>query len=407
MADSTATAEKTGTAAGASAPAPVAPAPKKPGGGLEGVVAAKSEICFIDGNAGKLVYRGYDIADLVENATFEEVAFLLWDGKLPNKSDLAALKKQLAEAMALPPHVVEILQALPDKTQPMDALRTAASALGATDADLESNDPDANRRKAVRLAAQFPTVVTTFHRLRNGEKPVAPDPALGIAANFLYMMNGKRPHDTLVRVMDAALTLHAEHGMNASTFTARVTAATLADMHASITAACAALKGPLHGGANQDVMQLLIECGDADKAEQKVRGMLANKEKVPGFGHRVYRTFDPRAHFLRKMSKQLGEAAGNSKWYEMSERLIPILKDTPKSDGTPMNLNPNVDFFSASAYYTMDIPMDLFTPIFGVARVTGWCAHVMEQHRNNRIIRPTDDYVGPFGKKVEPIEKRP
>jgi citrate synthase len=206
--------------------------------------------------------------------------------------------------------------------------------------------------------------------------------------------------------MDAALVLHAEHGMNASTFAARVTAATLADMHAAITAACAALKGPLHGGANQDVMNLLLECGTPDAAEKKVREMLANKEKVPGFGHRVYRTFDPRATFLRKMSKKLGEDAQNTKWYEMSERLIPILRDTPKSSGEPMNLNPNVDFFSASAYYTMGIPIDLFTPIFAIARVTGWTAHVMEQHRNNRIIRPTDDYVGPMDLKVEPIEKR-
>jgi citrate synthase len=220
------------------------------------------------------------------------------------------------------------------------------------------------------------------------------------------MMTGKKPHETLVRVLDAALILHAEHGMNASTFAARVTAATLADMHASVTSAVAALKGPLHGGANQDVMELLLECGDADTAERKVKDMLSRKEKVPGFGHRVYRTFDPRAHFLRKMSKQLGEAAGNTKWYEMSERLIPILKNHITSSGKPANLNPNVDFFSASAYYTMGIPLDLFTPIFAIARVTGWTAHVMEQHKNNRIIRPTDDYVGPFGRKVEPIERR-
>jgi citrate synthase len=407
VADSTATAAKPGaTVAASSSPATASSKPAKPGGGLEGVVAAKSEICFIDGNAGKLIYRGYDIADLVENASFEEVAHLLWDGKLPNKAELATLKKQIVESMALPEHVTAILKALPKNTQPMDALRTAASALGATDPDLESNDPDANRRKAVRLAAQFPTIVTSFHRLRHGEQPVAPDPSLSIAGNFLYMMNGKKPHETLVRVMDAALTLHAEHGMNASTFAARVTAATLADMHASVTAACAALKGPLHGGANQDVMQLLLECGDADKAETKVRGMLANKEKVPGFGHRVYRTFDPRATFLRKLSKKLGEDAKNTLWYEMSERLIPILRDTPKSSGEPMNLNPNVDFFSASAYYTMGIPIDLFTPIFAVARVTGWTAHVMEQHKNNRIIRPTDDYVGPFGRKVVPLDQR-
>src|SRR5688500_13437684 len=386
------------SSASSAVPAAGAGAPK-PGAGLEGVVAAKSEICFIDGNAGRLIYRGYDIGDLVENATFEEVAFLLWDGKLPNKLELAQLRKDQGASATLPPHVVEILRALPRETQPMDALRTACSAAGATDPDLTSNEPDANRRKAVRLTAQFPTIVTAFHRLRNGKQPVAPDPNLSFAANFLYMLNGTKPHDTLTRVMDAALVLHAEHGMNASTFAARVTAATLADMHAAVTAALAALKGPLHGGANQDVMELLLECKDADDAERRVRDMLNNKQKVPGFGHRVYRTLDPRATFLRKMSKQLGEAAGVTKWYEMSERIMPVAKELK-------GLNPNVDFFSASAYYTMGIPLDLFTPIFGIARVTGWCAHVMEQHKNNRIIRPTDDYVGPFGKKVVPIEQR-
>ena len=386
--------------------------PAKAGGGLEGVVAAKSEICFIDGNAGRLVYRGYDIADLVEHATFEEVAFLLWDGKLPNRGELDTLKRQLGESANLPEHVTAVLRALPKQTQPMDALRTAASALAATDPDLERHDPEANRRKAVRLTAQFPTIVTAFHRLRNGEQPVAADPSLSIASNFLYMMTGKRPHDTLCRVMDAALVLHAEHGMNASTFTARVVAATMADMHASVTAALGALKGPLHGGANQDVMEFLLAAKSPDEAERTVRTWVTSldpekRKKVPGFGHRVYKTFDPRAHFLRKMSKQLGEAAGNTKWYEMSERLIPILRDEAvSSKGERASLNPNVDFFSASAYYTMGIPLDLFTPIFGVARVTGWCAHVMEQHKNNRIIRPTDDYVGPMDLKVEPIERR-
>ncbi len=373
--------------------------PKPPGGGLEGVVAAKSEICFIDGAAGRLVYRGYEIGDLVENASFEETAYLLWDGDLPDRTELQKFKSDLAASSKLPDHVIDLLRALPAETQPMDALRTAASALGAVDPDLRSNEPDANRRKAVRLTAQLPTIVTAFHRLRNGEAVVEPDPSLSIAANFLYMLNGKRPHDTLVRVMDAALVLHAEHGMNASTFTARVTAATLADMHASVTAAIGALKGPLHGGANQDVMELLLSCTSPDDAEKKVREMLANKQKVPGFGHRVYRTLDPRATFLRKMSKQLGEAAGVSQWYAMSERLIPVAKELK-------NLNPNVDFFSASAYYTMGIPLDLFTPIFGIARVTGWCAHVMEQHKNNRIIRPTDDYVGPFDRQVLPIAER-
>ena len=302
-------------------PQAVSASPVKPAGGLEGVVAAKSDICFINGTEGQLVYRGYDIGDVVENLSFEEVAFLLWEGKLPNRTELSALKKQLAESMSLPKHVQELLHTMPKGTEPMDALRTAASALGEGDPDLHSNDHDANRGKAIRLTAQFPTIVTAFHQYRNGQAPIQPDPALSVAANFLYMLTGKKPHDTLVRVMDAALVLHAEHGMNASTFAARVIAATLADMHAAVTGAVAALKGPLHGGANQDVMELLLECGDAETAENKVRDMLANKQKIPGFGHRVYRTFDPRATFLRKMSKQLGEAAGNTKWYEMSERL--------------------------------------------------------------------------------------
>ncbi len=380
-------------------PQAVSASPVKPAGGLEGVVAAKSDICFINGTEGQLIYRGYDIGDVVENLSFEEVAFLLWEGKLPNRTELSALKKQLAESMSLPKHVQELLHTMPKGTEPMDALRTAASALGEGDPDLHSNDHDANRGKAIRLTAQFPTIVTAFHQYRNGQAPIQPDPALSVAANFLYMLTGKKPHDTLVRVMDAALVLHAEHGMNASTFAARVIAATLADMHAAVTGAVAALKGPLHGGANQDVMELLLECGDAETAENKVRDMLANKQKIPGFGHRVYRTFDPRATFLRKMSKQLGEAAGNTKWYEMSERLINVARESK-------NLNPNVDFFSASTYYTMGIPLDLFTPIFAIARIAGWTAHIMEQHINNRIIRPTDDYTGPFGLKVVPIDQR-
>jgi citrate synthase len=374
--------------------------------GLQGVVAVQSDICFIDGNAGRLVYRGYEIADLVDNTSFEETAYLLWHGKLPNTTELKTLRQQLGATCPLPPHVLAVLKSLPAKTQPMDALRTAVSALGATDPDLEHNDPEANLRKAISLTARFPTIVTAFHRLRNGQEPVAPNPALSIAANFLYMMSGKPADDTIVRVLDGALVLHAEHGMNASTFAARVTSATLADMHASVTSATAALKGPLHGGANENVMQLLLKCGDAETAVKTAKEMLAKGDKVPGFGHRVYRTFDPRATFLRKMSRQLGEAAGNLKWYEMSEKLIPVMKDSLSSSGQPRNLNPNVDFFSASAYYTMGIPIDLFTPIFGVARVAGWCAHIMEQHANNRIIRPTDDYHGPFGLKVGPIADR-
>jgi citrate synthase len=387
-------------AVSSSSPNAPAPAVAKPaGGGLEGVVATKSNICMIDGVAGRLVYAGYEIGDLVENATFEEVAYLLWEGKLPNASQLTELRRQIAASMALPRHVHDVIAAAPKESAPMDVLRTAVSALGLVDPDLSDNSPEANRRKAVRLAAQFPTIVGEFQRKRKGEPRLEPDPNLSIAGNFLYMLFGKKPHETLTRVMDAALVLHAEHGMNASTFTARVIAATLADMHAAVTGALGALKGPLHGGANQDVMELLLECGDVESAKKKVRDTLAAGGKIPGFGHRVYKTLDPRAAFLRKMSKQLGEAAGNTKWYEMSEAIIPVVKETKKVD-------PNVDFFSASAYYTMGIPLDLFTPIFAIARITGWSAHIMEQHKNNRIIRPTDEYTGPQGLKVTPIDRR-
>jgi citrate synthase len=388
---------------------------KAPVGGMEGVVAAPSDICFIDGIGGQLVYRGYEIGDLVENLhpfAFEQVCSLLWDGKLPARPALDALRRDLTASAALPAYAQSILAALPKKTEPMDALRTGISCLSSGEADLHNTDPATNRRIAVSLTAKCPTLVAAFHRLRHGETPIAPDPELAVAANFLYMLNGKKPHDTLVRVMDAALVLHAEHGFNASTFAARVTAATKSDMYAAVTAACGALKGPLHGGANEAVMQLLLECGDPDNAERVVREMVSPadpakpKLKVPGFGHRVYKTFDPRATFLRKMSKQLGEAAGNTKWYEMSERLIPIVKQARASNGEPLNLNPNVDFFSASTYYTMGIPTELFTPVFAIARVAGWTAHVMEQHANNRIIRPQDDYHGPFGLKVTPLEQR-
>jgi citrate synthase len=379
---------------------PAVVADQKKSGGLEGVVAATSEICFIDGTAGRLVLRGYDIGDLVENTCVEEVAYLLWHGSLPNSEQLKALKADLISQMSLPAHIDKILDALPSSSVPMDVLRTAVSALSAIDPDLSQNTPEANLRKAIRLTAQLPVIVAHFHRKRNKLPLVGPaDKSLSLAGNFLYLLNGEKPNQTLERVMDAALVLHAEHGMNASTFAARVTAATLCDMHGAVTAAIAALKGPLHGGANQDVMELLLECGDVNTAVATVQRKLANKEKVPGFGHRVYKTFDPRATFLRKMSKQLGEAAGNNKWYLMSEQLIPVMKQSK-------NLDPNVDFFSASAYYVMGIPLDLFTGIFAIARVTGWTAHIMEQHKNNRIIRPTDDYVGPFGRKVTPIDQR-
>src|SRR6202012_4363855 len=283
---------------------------------------------------------------------------------------------------------------------------TTGSLLSTYEADANSTTHAANLLKSFHLTSQIPMIVACFDRIRKGKNLVEPDPSLSHAANFRWLLNGEKPSATATKALDVALILHADHELNASPFAARVIAATLSDLHSAITGALGALKGPLHGGANEAVMHLLLQCGDADAAERKVRDMLANKQKVSGFGHRVYRTFDPRAHFLRKMSKQLGEAAGNTKWYEMSERLIPILRDTTSSSGQARNLNPNVDFFSASAYYTMGIPIELFTPLFAVARVAGWTAHVMEQHKNNRIIRPTDDYHGPFGLKVAPIDQR-
>jgi citrate synthase len=373
--------------------------PLKPQG-LEGVVATQSTICMIDGEAGRLVFRGYEIGDLVENCSFEETAWLLWHDDLPSAKQLADLKSQFAASAKLAPHVMKVIESLPSNTQPMDVLRTAVSASSAIDPDLTVNTHEANLRKAIRLTAQFPTIVAAFDRLRKGLKPVDPDPKLGLAANFLYMLTGKAPKDTLVRAMDAALVVHAEHGLNASTFSCRVTAATLADLHCAVTAAISALKGPLHGGANQDVMEMLLEAGDLETLDKNVRKTLAEGGKVPGFGHRVYKVFDPRATFLREISKELGDAAGNTKWYEMSNKLIDVVKELkPK-------INPNVDFFSASSYYTMGIALDLFTCIFAVARVAGWTAHAMEQHENNRIIRPQDDYRGPLGRKVKPIAER-
>lgn len=380
------------------AAAPAAAAAAKPTG-LEGVIATESGLCFIDGAHGKLLYRGYDIGELAEKCGFEEIAYLLWNGELPDKAQLADLKKQLAAAMRLPPHILAILKALPRETQPMDALRTAASALAAGDPDLESNDADANLRKATRMTAQFPLVVTAFARLREGKTPIDPDPSLSIAGNLLYTLTGTKPHATVERAMDAALVVHAEHGLNASTFACRVAAATLADLHSAVVAAISALKGPLHGGANQDVMEMLIEAGDAEKLDALARAWLANGKKIPGFGHRVYKTFDPRATYLRAVSKSLGEAAGNTKWYEMSQKLIPVVKEVKNKD-------PNVDFFSASSYYTMGVPMDLFTPIFAVSRVTGWTAHAMEQHTNNRLIRPGEKYVGPAERPVPALDER-
>ena len=373
-----------------------------PKAGLEDVVATSSSICFLDGDRGVLAYRGYDIHDLARFATFEEVCYLLWHGRLPSRPELGDLQSQLAAARALPEPVLRLMKMLP-AADGMDALRTLTSALGHYDPDAPDNSKQASYRKSVRLTAQIASLVATWGRMQQGGNPVAPDPAMGHAASFLYMLTGDRPHATAVKAMDIALTLHADHELNASTFAARVAAATLTDVHSAVVAGIGTLKGPLHGGANAEVMKMLLEIGvDAppERVDGFIRGKLNRKEKISGFGHRVYRTEDPRATHLRRMSKELGEKAGNTRWFEMSERIEAIVRGEKK-------LYPNVDFYSASAYYTMGIAIDLYTPIFAVSRISGWTAHVLEQYANNRLIRPRADYTGPpYPQSWLPLDQR-
>jgi citrate synthase len=374
----------------------------KPKAGLEDVVAASSAICYLDGDRGVLAYYGYDIHDLARGASFEEVCYLLWHGRLPNRAELGDLQSQLAAGRPLSESVLRLMKQLP-AVDGMDALRTLTSALGHYDPDAADNSQPANLRKAIRLTAQIASVVATYGRLQAGGGPIHPDPALGHAANFLYMLTGNRPNALATRAFDVALVLHADHELNASTFAARVAAATLTDLHSAIVGAVGALKGPLHGGANADVMRLLIDIGpDAspDRIDEAIRGRLAKKVKIPGFGHRVYHTEDPRATHLRRMSKELAERSGNTRWFDMSQRIEQLVKSEKK-------LNANVDFYSASTYYTLGIPIDLFTPIFAVSRISGWTAHCLEQYANNRLIRPRTDYIGPkHPQTFLPIEQR-
>jgi citrate synthase len=370
--------------------------------GLEDVVATTSSICFIDGDRGVLSYRGFDIHDLARFATFEETCHLLWHGRLPVKAELGDLHSQLAAARPLPESILRLMKMLPP-SDGMDALRTLTSALGHYDPDAHDNSPRGSYRKAVRLTGQVASLVATWGRMPAGGGAIAPDPALGPAANFRYVLTAERPGATAVRAMDIALTLHADHELNASTFAARVAAATLTDIHSAIVAGIGTLKGPLHGGANAEVMKMLLELGkDAtpERIDAFVRGKLQRKEKIPGFGHRVYTTEDPRATHLRHMSKEMGERAGVPEWFAMSERIEALVKGEKK-------LNPNVDFYSASTYYTMGIPVDLYTPIFAVSRTSGWTAHVLEQLSNNRLIRPRADYTGPaYPQSWVPLDRR-
>jgi len=357
--------------------------------GLEGIVATNSSICWIDGDTGVLSYRGIDIHELAQHSAFEETTYLLWFGRLPNAAELAEFSKKLSEARKVDSKIIDLLRSVPPTATPMQVLRTAVSLLSLYDADEADNSHDANVRKSYRLTSQIAMIVALFDRIRKGKDIVEADPSLSHAANFLWMLNGEKPSETATRTFDIALILHADHELNASTFAARVIAATLADIHSAITGAIGALKGPLHGGANEATMRLLyaIDKEGADPVEY-VRQMFVDKKKISGFGHRVYHTEDPRATHLRRMSEELSKTSGNMKWFEMSRKIEQFVKQEKK-------LNANVDFYSASTYTLLGIDIDLFTPIFAVSRIAGWAAHVIEQHDDNRLIRPRAEYVGP------------
>jgi citrate synthase len=371
------------------------------GKGLAGVVAANSGICWIDGDAGVLAYRGIDIHELAELSTFEETTYLLWFGQLPSTAELKDFSQRLAEARKLDPKIIDLLRSFPKSATPMEVLRTAVSALSFYDQDEADNEHDANVRKSFRLTSQIAMLVAAYDRLRKGQPVIEADPSLSHAGNFLWMLNGEKPSATATKTFDLALFLHADHELNASTFAARVIAATLSDIHSAITGAIGALKGPLHGGANEAVMRMLfaIDKEGADPVDY-VGKLLAQKKKISGFGHRVYHTEDPRATHLRKMSEELGESSGNAKWFKMSRAIEKYILAEKK-------LNANVDFYSASTYTMLGIDLDLFTPIFAVSRISGWAAHVIEQLDDNRLIRPRAEYIGPeYPVRYTPIEKR-
>jgi citrate synthase len=366
--------------------------------GLEGIIAAESKISSIIDDT--LTYVGYSIDDLAENSSFEEVIYLLWHQRLPKKEELEELKQQLAENAEIPQQVIDLFKAMPiDKVHPMAALRTAVSLLSAYDDEADVMSDEANYRKAIRIQAKIGTIVAAFSRIRRGLEPVAPNLELGYAANFLYMLHGKEPDPIEIEAFNKALVLHADHELNASTFTARVCVATLSDVYSGITAAIGALKGPLHGGANEQVMKMLTEIGSIENVEPYIMNKLNNKEKIMGFGHRVYRKGDPRAKHLRVMSEKLTNLKGKPELYEMSVKIHDIVVG---QKGLPAN----VDFFSASVYDSLDIEHDLFTPIFAVSRTSGWLAHILEQYANNRLIRPRAEYVGPKHQQYVPIEER-
>jgi citrate synthase len=375
------------------------PAPATPAKGLEGVVAANTRLSDVQGEAGKLIYCGYDIDELAGKVTFEEVIHLLHHNHLPNRKELHEYKERLAAARELPAGVIKIIKTLPLTTPPMHAIRTVISALGCFDSTCDDDSMDAQRQKAIRLIARIPIVTAYFHRARQGKSLLDPNPELGEAANFLYLMTGKKPTAEKEKTLDLCYVLHADHGMNASTFSARVTIATLSDMYSAITSAIGTLKGPLHGGANEGVIKMLQEIGSLENVDAYIAECLEQKKKIMGIGHRVYKTLDPRAPHLKRMAQILSAKLGEPKWIQMSERIAEIMLQKK-------NLHANVDFYSATVYFSLGIPTDLFTPIFAISRVAGWTAQVLEQLADNRLIRPQSVYIGPTGLKLLPLDKR-
>ncbi len=367
--------------------------------GLEDIVAAESSICDVNGLEGRLIFQGFDVHDLAEHSTFEEVVYLLWFGRLPNKSEFATFSKDLRSNRNLPAEVVKVMKMWPKSAPPMEVLRTVVSMLSFYDPDDENDSREANVRKAIRLVAQLPTIVAYWDNIRNDKETLKPKEDLSLAADFLYLLKGMVPDEVSAKSLDIALILHADHELNASTFAARVAAATLTDIHSATVAAIGTLKGPLHGGANQEVIKMLLKIKDPTNAAAYVHKMIEEHKKVMGFGHRVYKTEDPRASHLRKMSEALSKRLGDMKWYQMSREIEDmVLKDK--------GLHANVDFYSASVYYLLGIPVDLFTPIFAISRMSGWAAHILEQLGNNRLIRPRAEYTGPKNLVYLPIDKR-
>ena len=367
-------------------------------GGLEGVVAGVSAICEVDGINGKLSYRGIDIHELVANSTFEETAYLLWYGHLPTRPQLAELEDRLSCCRDLPMGIVRMISNFPESAEPMTVLRTAVSAMAMYDPGGTEHHHDVDLSRAILLSSRVATIIATHHRTRHGLEPIPPRHDLGLAANFLYMLSGQVPKDQFSRVLDQCLIIHADHELNASTFAGRVAAATLSDLYSALVAAIGTLAGPLHGGANERAMEMLERIGDESRGVAHVRNLLAQDKKIPGFGHRVYRTEDPRAFELRKMSQAMSEETGTN-WFRMSKQIEDFMI-------AEKGINANVDFYTASVYHLMGIPTDLFTPVFAISRVVGWTAHILEQYSNNRLIRPRADYVGLRDIPYMPMEER-